>query len=100
MGIALRRCADAPYMRRVQYRPPLAYLSIENAITRRAAFIHSCGITGNPEIISTDAIGMLRQLWLRARTTEEQNVTVSVLEFESTQAIIGISEWYEKLDIA
>ena len=35
-----------------------------------------------------------------ARTTKEQNVAVSVLEFESTQAIVGIFEWLGKLDIA
>ena len=36
----------------------------------------------------------------RTRTTEEQDVAVSVLEFESTQAIIGIFEWFGKLDMA
>src|SRR5215217_5497109 len=34
------------------------------------------------------------------RTTERQNVAVSVPEFESTQPIIGIFEWFGKLDIA
>src|SRR5690242_3850406 len=34
------------------------------------------------------------------RTPKKQNVAVSVLEFESTQAIAGILERYEKLDIA
>src|SRR5262245_45313420 len=32
--------------------------------------------------------------------TEKQNVAVNVLKFESTQAIIGIFERFEKLDIA
>src|SRR5439155_18251983 len=34
------------------------------------------------------------------RTAEKQNVAVSVLEFESPQAIAGIFEWFGKLDIA
>ena len=34
------------------------------------------------------------------RTTEEQDVSVSVPEFESAQTIIGIFEWFGKLDIA
>src|SRR5215469_10722552 len=33
-------------------------------------------------------------------TTKKQNIAVSVLEFESTQAIPGIFEWLEKLNIA
>jgi len=36
----------------------------------------------------------------RTRTAEKQNVAVSVLEFESTQAVIGIFKWLGKLDIA
>jgi hypothetical protein len=31
---------------------------------------------------------------------QKQNVAVSVLEFESAQAAIGLGEWFEKLDVA
>jgi hypothetical protein len=31
---------------------------------------------------------------------QKQYVAVDVLEFESTQAIIGIFEWFGKLDVA
>src|SRR2546423_10785963 len=34
------------------------------------------------------------------RTPEKQNVAVNVLEFESTQTIMGVFEWFGKLDIA
>jgi len=34
------------------------------------------------------------------RTAEKQDVAISVLEFESTQTIIGIFEWLGELDIA
>ena len=33
MGIALRQRADAPYMRRLEYLPPVRSLSIENDAT-------------------------------------------------------------------
>src|SRR5918992_5969456 len=33
-------------------------------------------------------------------TTEKQNVSVGVLELESTQAVIVVLEWLRKLDIA
>jgi hypothetical protein len=41
-----------------------------------------------------------QRLRSRSRTAEEQNIAVSVLEFESTQAVIGIFEWFKELDIA
>src|SRR5687768_7992382 len=36
----------------------------------------------------------------RTRTTKEQYIAVSVLKLESTQAIIGVTEWLEKPDTA
>src|SRR3954452_15488654 len=48
----------------------------------------------------TPCHGTLFESRSRARSTEKQNIAVSVLEFESTQAVIGIVEWFGKLDIA
>jgi hypothetical protein len=33
------------------------------------------------------------------RTTEKQDVAVHVLEFESTQTIMRVLEWFRKLDV-
>ena len=37
---------------------------------------------------------------LGPRTTEKQDVAVPVFEFESTQAIMRVLEWFRKLDVA
>jgi len=54
VGIALRRCADAPYMRRLQYLLPWPKLSIERATALHVVVphpTHFCRITDNSEVV-------------------------------------------------
>ena len=54
MGIALRRCADAPYMRRLQYLLPWPKLSIERDTALHVVVphpTHFCRITDNSEVV-------------------------------------------------
>jgi hypothetical protein len=64
VGIALRRCADAPYMHRLQYRLPSQSLSIKNRAVCTAVFCP----TLMPKIALVILTGMHSEmsLWVEA----------------------------------